>query len=103
MSVLFYISYVVITCVYTGCLKRKYSCLIYDNFITNKAIKLEKLSLDRGKTNLNFNILQCHFTENIAQILMFKFGCIFLDVCKICKNRCIKYQSGFAQLKQALY
>ena len=33
---------------------------------------------------------------------MFKFGCIFLDVCKICKKRCIKYQSGFAQLKQAL-
>ena len=77
---------------YTGCLKKKYSDLIYDNFLMNKAIKLEKVSLDRGKTNLNFDILHLYFTENIAQLLMFKIGCIFLDVCKICKNRCIKYQ-----------
>ena len=83
--------------------QKKYSGLIYDNFLTNKAIELEKLLLDRGKPNLNFHILQLYFTENIAQILMFKIGCIFLDVCKICKNRCIKYQSDFAQLKQALY
>ena len=59
------------------------------------------------KTNLDFDILQLYFTKKFAEILIFKTGSTtFLDVLKICKKRCIKYNSkfiNFTKIKHALF
>ena len=47
--------------------------------------------LDRGKTDLDFDILQLYIAEKFTKKVMFKLGCIFLDVTKISENRRIKY------------
>jgi hypothetical protein len=76
---------------YTGCPKKKYSGLILNNSETSEAIKLTNILLDRGKANLDFEILQLYIYKKLTEILMFKFGSIFLDVSKICEKRRIKY------------
>ena len=76
---------------YTGCPKKKYSGLILNNSEASEAITLKYILLDRGKANLDFDILQLYIYKKLTEILMFKFGSIFLDVSKICEKRRIKY------------
>jgi hypothetical protein len=66
--------------------------LILNNSDASEAIALKYILLDRGKANLDFDILQLVvFYKKLTEILMFKFGSIFLDVSKICEKRRIKY------------
>ena len=50
------------------------------------AITLKYILLHRGKANLDFDILQLYIYKKLTEILMFKFGSIFLDVSKICEK-----------------
>ena len=75
----------------TGCSKKKYSGLILNNSEASEAITLKYILLDRGKVNLDFDILQLYIYKKLTEILMFKFGSIFLVVSKICEKRCIEY------------
>jgi hypothetical protein len=68
-----------------------YSGLILNNSESSEAIILKYILLDRGKANLDFDILQLYIYKKLTEILMFKFGSIFLDVSKICEKRRIKY------------
>ena len=72
--------------------QKKYSGLILNNSEASKAITLKYILLDRGKANLDFDILlQLYIYKKLTEILMFKIGSIFLDVSKICEKRRIKY------------
>ena len=75
----------------TGCPNKKYSGLIDHNVLTNEAIITRITSLDRGKTNLDFDILQLYIAKKFTKILTFRLGYIFSDVSKISENRHIKY------------
>ena len=79
--------------------QKKYSGLIDHNFLTNEAIITRITSLDRRKTNLDFDILQLYIAKKFTKILTFKLGCIFSDVSKISENQHIKYKSPSSQLK----
>ena len=57
-----------------------YSGLILNNSESSEAIILKYILLDRGKANLDFDILQLHIYKKLTEILMFKFDSIFLDV-----------------------
>jgi hypothetical protein len=65
--------------------------LILNNSDASGAITLKYILLDRGKANLDFDILQLYIYKELTEILMLKFGNLFLDVSKICEKRCIKY------------
>jgi hypothetical protein len=65
--------------------------LIINNSEASEATTLKYISLDRGKANLDFDILQLYIYKKLTEILMFKFGSIFLDVSKICEKRRIKH------------
>ena len=65
--------------------------MILNNSEASEAITLKYILLDRGKANLDFDILQLYIYKKLTEILMFKFGSIFLDVSKICEKRRIKY------------
>jgi hypothetical protein len=71
--------------------EKKYSGLIHNNSEASEAITLKYILLDGGKANLDFDILQLYIYKKLTEILMFKFGSIFLDVSKICEKRRIKY------------
>ena len=43
----------------------------------SKVVKMKQLSFDRGKANLNFDMLQLNFTQKFRDIV---FSCIFLDM-----------------------
>jgi hypothetical protein len=57
------------------------------NYLNNsegsEAITLKYTLLDRGKANLDFDILQLYIYKKLTEILMFKFDSIFLDVSKV--------------------
>jgi hypothetical protein len=65
--------------------------LILNNSESSEAIILKYILLDRGKANLDFDILQLYIYKKLTEILMFKFDSIFLDVSKIREKRRIKY------------
>ena len=65
--------------------------MILNNSEASEAITLKYILLDRGKANLNFEILQLYIYKKLTEILMLKFGSVFLDVSKICEKRRIKY------------
>jgi hypothetical protein len=65
--------------------------LILNNSEASEAITLKYILLDRGKANLDFDILQLYIYKKLTETLMFKFGSIFLDVSKICEKRRIKH------------
>ena len=60
--------------------QKKYSGLILNNAESSEAITLTFILLDRGKANLDFDILQLYIYKKLTEILMFKCGSIFLDV-----------------------
>jgi hypothetical protein len=53
---------------YTGCPKKKYSGLILNNSEASEAITLKYISLDRGKANLDFDILQLYIYKKPTEI-----------------------------------
>ena len=65
--------------------------MILNNSEASEAITLKYILLDRGKANLDFDILQLYIYKKLTETLMFKFGSIFLDVSKICEKRRIKH------------
>jgi hypothetical protein len=54
-----------------------------NNSEASEAITLKYTLLDRGKANLDFDILQLYIYKKLTEILMFKFDSIFLDVSKV--------------------
>ena len=60
--------------------QKKYSGLCLNNFKAIEAISLKYILLVRRKANLGFDILQLYIYKKLTEILMFKFGCIFLYV-----------------------
>ena len=69
---------------------KKYSILFHHNVLTNEAVVTRITSLDERKIELDFDVLQFHMAEKLTKILMFKLGCIFLDVSEISENRHVK-------------
>jgi hypothetical protein len=65
---------------------KKYSGLIFNNSEASKAITLKYILLDRGKANLDFDILQLYIYKKLTEILMCQ---------KIAKN-------GVSNINQAL-
>ena len=65
---------------------KKYSGLILNTSEASEAITLKCTLLDRGKANLDFDILQLYIYKKLTEILVFKFCSIFLDVSKICEK-----------------
>ena len=75
---------------YTGCPKtEKYCGLFLNNPEASEAITLKYILLDRGKANLDFDILQLHIYKKLTNVQICRS--IFLDVSKICEKRRIKY------------
>ncbi len=67
------------SCVSAGCpTEKKYSGLSLNNFKAIETIILLETLLDRGKANLDFDILQLYIYRKLTEIFMFKFGSIFL-------------------------
>jgi hypothetical protein len=61
----------------TGCPPKKYSGLIVNNFKAGEVIRLEWLSLNRGKANLDFDILDVSVCSLFTEILTFEFMQVF--------------------------
>ena len=54
---------------YTGCPPKKYSGLILNNSEASEAITRKYILLDRGKANLDFDILQLYIYKKLTEIL----------------------------------
>ena len=65
--------------------QKKHSSLIDYNFHTNEAIITRITPLDRGKTDLDSDILELYTAEKFTKIIMFKLDCTFSDVSKSAK------------------
>ena len=56
----------------------------------SKVMEMKQVSLVRGKTNFDFDMLWLYFIQKLMEILLFMISTLFQDVSKICKIRCIK-------------